>query len=146
MTRQPFAVWHTREPPDTGTQSRLQQLVPSAHGSPSTMQPPDIVLESVPQVPALAPEAMLQTLVQQSAPWKQMSPVALQPVVPPAFAHFPLEQKCEQQSVSRVQVLPTVVHSEPGTGWHVVPWQLLEQQSAFTLQVLPLTVQVADTQ
>jgi hypothetical protein len=70
----------------------------------------------------------------------------MQPVEPPALAHFKLEQNLEQHSSLTAHVLPIVEHVAPGTGWHVVPWQLLEQQSLLTAQILPLTVHAVDAQ
>ena len=74
--RQPAASWQTLPPPGAAAQTRLQQLVPLVHGSPSSMQPPEPVVWIAAQVPGAVAVAPLQTLVQQTSPVKQTSPVA----------------------------------------------------------------------
>jgi hypothetical protein len=57
-----------------GAQNELQQPVHPEQVVPSTLQ--GELIDA--QVPADAPDAMVQTPVQQSASWKQMSPVCVQ--------------------------------------------------------------------
>jgi hypothetical protein len=116
-------------------------LVPPEHGSPSTKQPPEPVVASVPHVPAVAPLWMLQTPVQQSPAWKQMSPVARQLDRPPAGVHFPPLHSCEQHCVLSVQLLPSVVQVAPATAAQCEALQLLVQQSLFWVQLVLMDAQ-----
>lgn len=147
VMRQPAASWQTLPAPGTGAQTRLQQWVPLVHGSPSSMQPPEPKLASALQVPGLVALAPVQRLEQQDAPVKQRSPVAWQPVGPPALMQVcASEQVSEQQSLSPEQPLPSVTQVAPGIGAQVPAAQLLEQQSPFPRQVLPLGTQPATGQ
>jgi len=74
--RQPAASWQTFPPPGDAAQTRLQQLMPLVHGSPSSMQPPEPVVWMAAQVPGVVAVAPLQTLVQHASPVKHRSPVA----------------------------------------------------------------------
>ena len=91
--RQPAASWQTVPPPGAAAQTRLQQLTPLVHGSPSSMQPPEPKLASSLQVPGFVADAPEQRLEQQSAPVKQKSPVAWQLTGPPA-----LTQTCASEA------------------------------------------------
>jgi hypothetical protein len=74
-TRQPLAGWQIFTPVGPkGAQSRLQQSPQSLHVTPST--PVQFAAADVgkPQVPVVAPFAMLQMLLQQSVGREQMSP------------------------------------------------------------------------
>jgi hypothetical protein len=109
-TWQPDAGWQI-VPPEVpkGAQNELQQrgeVLQPSHTSPSTLH--EVV--SVAQVPALAPAAMLQTPVQHSLSWRQMSPGCVQYEICDGAAHvivvglhLPL-----QQSRSIVQAFPAV--------------------------------------
>src|SRR5262249_54017469 len=107
-------------------------LVPLEQGSPSSVQPPEPKLASGLQVPGFVAVAPVHRLEQQSAPVKQRSPSALQPVGPPALMHTcASEQVFEQQSPAPEQLLPSVTQVAPGIGAQLAATQLLEQQSPF---------------
>jgi hypothetical protein len=142
--RQPAASWHTLPAPGIGLQTRLQQVVPLEHGSPSSRQPPEPKLASSAHRPGLVAEAPLQRPEQQSLPVKQKSPVAWQPIGPPALMHtWASEQVLEQHSSPPEHSLPSVTQVAPETGAQLPPAQLLEQQSPFCRHVFPLLTQLA---
>jgi hypothetical protein len=172
-TWQPDAGWQTLAVPvPNGAQYELQQPPQPSQVSPSTRQG---VLRFA-QVPAVAPAAMVQTPVQHSLLWKQMSPGwvqyetldgASQIIV--VGLHLPL-QHCE----SCVQALPAVEQvalsglqlplthcvlqqaSPPAVhGWlsethllalHVPPVQFKLQQSVGLTQLTPAVAQAATVQ
>jgi hypothetical protein len=108
------------------------------------MQPPEPKLASWLQVPGLVAVAPAQSPLQHDAPVKQRSPVAWQPIVPPALMQIWLsEQVLEQQSPSTEQPLPSVTQVAPVTGAQLPSTQSLEQQSPFCKHVLPLLTQPA---
>jgi len=78
-----------------------------------------------PQVPTLAPAALLQVPVQQSGPDEQTSPNWAQKE---ETAQTPFLQSFEQQSALAAQVLPSVLHV-PFRGWQVPPAQVPPQQA-----------------
>jgi len=106
-TWQPDAGWQTLVVPvPNGAQYELQQPLQPSQVRPSTRQGVVIVA----QVPAVAPDAIVQTPVQHSALWKQMSPGCVQydtvdgaSHVIEVGLHLPL-----QQFASAVQALPAV--------------------------------------
>jgi hypothetical protein len=63
----------------------------------------------MPQVPDVAPAAMLQTPPQQSGEFEQTSPVWMQNDEP--IWHVPFEQSFEQHSALSPQALPDVLHA-----------------------------------
>jgi hypothetical protein len=67
----------------------------------------DDPLGGTPQVPTLAPLAMLQLLEQQSEPRAHTSPCWMQNEA--ARSHSPSLQKLEQHSLLAAQVLPAVL-------------------------------------
>jgi hypothetical protein len=144
ITRQPLAGMQARPPVLVGAHTRLQQLVHPWHGSPSTVQPPDPVDMSTPQVPAFDPMTRLHTPVQQSVETKQISPVALQPA--PTSAHLPPWQFIEQQSLDWAQVSPSVVQPPVTSAAHLPPLQFWLQQSAAAEQPPPSGVHTEPAQ
>lgn len=83
--------------------------MPSLQTSPATRHcvPPGAA--GMPQVPSVAPDALLQMPPQQSVLLAQESPVCLQNEMLPA--QMPLLQTCEQQSALALQVLPEVLQA-----------------------------------
>ena len=67
-SRQPEATWQTWPKVAVVTHRREQQLEPPAQLCPSTRQPPEPMLMSTAQVPAVLPAAIVHRPVQQSVP------------------------------------------------------------------------------
>ncbi len=64
--RQPPASWHTDALVDVAAQTRLQHDEQPGHGSPSIAQLPVVAMAA--QVPAVLPDGIEQSPLQQSAP------------------------------------------------------------------------------
>jgi hypothetical protein len=106
-TWQPDAGWQILLPPvPNGAQYDEQQPVQPSQVKPSTRH--EVVMGA--QVPAVAPDAMVQAPVQQSASWKQMSPSCVQYETCDGAAHVPPRQLALQHSPLPPQLLPAVLH------------------------------------
>ncbi len=141
-TWQPSAGWQIFTPVLTyGAQRRLQQPLQSVHTVPS--RPP---LQKVapaggaPQVPSVAPDAMLQMppqhcvpVVQTSLFWTQYEELSEQ---------WPAAQSWEQQSPLAAQALPAVLQLAL-SGTHLPPVQFPPQQSALAVQAWLSEMQVS---
>ena len=141
VSRQPEAEAQTVAPLPGSRQSLLQQPLPAAQGRPSTVQPPVPGAVTSWQVPGPPPVAE-QIPEQQSAPLRQMSPVALQL---DARAQIPPWQLVEQQGPPEPQALPRVMQppSTGFSGWQRPAAQLRLQQSEACAQVAPVVTQAA---
>jgi len=106
---QPSAGWQTFTPDvPYGAQRRLQQSPHPLHTVPS--KPPLQKLApagGAPQVPSVAPVAIVQTPPQQSGPCEQVSPFWMQNE--DAIEQWPEAQSCEQHSELCVHALPDVL-------------------------------------
>jgi hypothetical protein len=123
----PLGGWQIRTPLLYGAHARLQQLPPQVgrpaslndtppsppivppHTSPATAHPVVPGAVGVPQVPTVAPEALLQRPPQHSMPVRQTLPVVVQNE--PPGSHVPFVQTFEQHSEFAVQPLPVVRHA-----------------------------------
>jgi hypothetical protein len=126
-TRHPEATWQTWPPVLVGTQSRLQQSVPSAHACPSTRHWPAPVVATAEHVPTFAPDAIEHSPEQQSLPAKQMSPNDAHAA--PDEVQRPPWQLPEQHAESAVQVSPSVTQPPEEMAAQVPDPQVLLQQS-----------------
>ena len=125
-TWHPLAGWQTSTPVGPqGAHARLQQGPPHAGNPapliampPSAVEPPQICPSTTPQlagplggvapqVPSVAPAAIVQPLVQQSDAVEQASPPW--PQNDDAW-HVPFEQSFEQHSAPDPHALPSVLH------------------------------------
>ena len=138
---QPSAGWQTLTPDvPYGAQRRLQQSPQPLHTVPST--PPlqnDAPAGGAPQVPSVAPAAIVQTPPQQSGPCAQVSPPWMQN--DEAIEQWPVaSQSCEQHSELAVHALPDVLQ-DLLSAWHVPPVQVPPQQSVPVMHACPSEAQ-----
>jgi hypothetical protein len=148
-TWHPLAGWQTSTPVGPqGAHARLQQGPPHAGKPaaliatpPSAADPPQICPSTTPQlagplgglapqVPSVAPAAIVHPPVQQSDPIEQASPPW--PQNDEAW-HVPFEQSFEQQSAPDPQALPRVLHVVFRAA-HMPAVQVWLQQSPFVVQ------------
>lgn len=132
--RQPLAWAQRWAPVVVGMQVRLQHEPQSLQTSPAIEHCPVPDVFKARHTPPTPVPFCEQTLLQQSAWSKQVSPCGLH--VPPEAAQVPFWQLPEQQgSFPEPHALPVVVHEGlPTAATQTLPWQLPLQQSPFTPQ------------
>jgi hypothetical protein len=138
---QPSAGWQIFTPDvPYGAQSRLQQSPHPLHTVPS--KPPLQKLApagGAPQVPSVAPAAIVQTPPQQSGPCEQVSPLWMQKE--DAIEQWPEAQSFEQHSELCAHALPDVLH-DLLSAVQLPPEHVPLQQSALAEHACPSETQV----